>query len=72
MLMEEKEQVQELLRQLLVLEADLNDIEKTTSRTRNESTELGELLKNVEKTSTKLRSDGDKLSKKLNAMLNDS
>ncbi|KKM88785.1 hypothetical protein LCGC14_1255320 [marine sediment metagenome] len=54
MLIEEKEQVQGLVRQLVVLEADLNDLEgvfgglnaleKTFSRIRNESNELIEKL----------------------------
>ena len=39
--MEEKEQIQEFMRQLLVLMADLNDLEKTfISRLRNESKDL--------------------------------
>lgn len=39
-LQEEKEQAQNLMRQLLVLQSDQNDLEKTFCRLRNESNEL--------------------------------
>lgn len=44
MLIEDREHIQDLLKQLMVLLADLNDIEKTFSRIRNEANELYEKL----------------------------
>ncbi len=44
MLLEEREQLGNLVRQLMVLLSDLNDVEKTFSRIREESKELYEKL----------------------------
>jgi len=40
MLQEEREQLQNSIRQLIVLREDLHDLEKTLSRLQNESMEL--------------------------------
>lgn len=44
MLREKREQIQKLVRELMVLRSDLNDLEKTFSRLRNESIGLYEKL----------------------------
>ena len=44
MLIEEREQIQNMLRELLVLQGDMNELEKTFSRIKNESIELYEKL----------------------------
>jgi len=40
MLQEEREQIQKILRELMVLREDLNELEKTFSRLGNETVEL--------------------------------
>ena len=44
MLREEREEVQKLLRQLMVLRADLNEVTKTLSRLQDETIELYQKL----------------------------
>lgn len=44
---EQKEQIENLIRKLMVLRADLNDLEKTFSRLQNESIGLYEKLDNM-------------------------
>ncbi len=42
----EKKELQDFLKQMLTLMADLNDLEKTFSRIRNEATKLCEKINN--------------------------
>ncbi len=46
MLSEEKEKLQDILRNILVALADINDMEVTVSRLKNEATELKEDMEN--------------------------